>query len=112
MYHESGRVSVNEGLAGGEHRKASELLNLVGLGAEESPTDKRHRKRRQAWNQAVKARCRVRNAKSRDWAVQSRDWAIDLALSTGFFSIWMAVFHDDEDMCQRLTAAFPGTRLE
>ncbi|MCY4173030.1 MAG: HNH endonuclease [Cyanobacteria bacterium MAG CAR3_bin_5] len=106
VYNESGRVSVNEGLAEDEHRsKALALFNLVERGAQGSPTDKRHRKRREAWNQAVCARCRIRDAESRDLAVL-------VALGTGFFSVWMTVFHDDGDMRQRLTAAFPGTWLE
>ena len=105
VYQLSGRVSVSERLARGEYRKASALLVLVGLGAEESPTDKRHRERRQAWNTAVDAQGLIGDDHSRDLVVK-------LALATGFFSIWMAVFHDDEDMRQRLTAAFRGTRLE
>ena len=32
------------------------------------------------------------------------------AISEGFFSIWMTVFQDDADMCNRLIDAFPGTR--
>lgn len=38
-----------------------------------------------------------------------RQMAIELALATGFFSIWMAAFAHDTDMRQRLIAAFPGT---
>ena len=107
VYQLSGHVSVNGTLARGEYCKASALFNLVGLGAEESLTDKRHRKRREAWNTALKARCHICDDKSRKVV----DLVIALALGTGFFSIWMAVFHDDEDMRCRLTEAFPGTRL-
>ena len=96
---------MNESLGEAEHRKAAALLDLVGLGAEESPTDKRHKKRRQAWKTAVHAQGCIGDDHSRNLVVK-------LALATGFFSIWMAVFHGDGDMCQRLTAAFPGTRLE
>jgi len=32
------------------------------------------------------------------------------AESEGFFSIWMTVFRDDTDMCNRLIDTFPGVR--
>ena len=105
VYQSSGLVSVNQELAADEHRKASALFDLVGLGKRES-TDKRRRQRRQAWGKAIRARDRGYKNNSRDW----RDWAVDVALDTGFFSIWMAIFHDDEDMRRRLIEAFPGTR--
>ncbi len=106
VYQSSGDIFVNETLVEEERSKASALFDLVRLGRRETRTDKRHRKRRQAWNKAIQARDRGRRNNSSDW----RDWAVDVALGTGFFSVWMAVFHDDEDMRQRLTEAFPGTR--
>lgn len=105
VYQSGGRVSVNERLAEAEHRKALALFDLVGLGAQGSPTDSRHRQRREAWNTAVDAQGCIGDDNSRELVVK-------LALATGFFSVWMAVFHDDEDMRQRLTEAFPGTWLE
>ena len=106
VYQSSGDVFVNETLVEEERSKASALFDLVGLGKRETRRDTRHRQRRQAWNKAIQARDRGHRNKSSDW----RDWAVDVALGTGFFSVWMAVFHDDEDMRQRLTEAFPGTR--
>ena len=41
----------------------------------------------------------------------TRQLAIKVALGAGFFSVWMTVFRDDEDMCRRLEQAFPGTRI-
>jgi len=38
-----------------------------------------------------------------------RDLIVALAQETGFFSVWMEVFRNDEDMRRRLIAAFPGT---
>lgn len=35
---------------------------------------------------------------------------VQIALSSGFFSIWMTVFADDPDMLSRFVDAFPGTR--
>ncbi|SAY39098.1 HNH endonuclease [Candidatus Synechococcus spongiarum] len=112
VYHESGRVSVNEGLAGDEHHKASALFDLVGLGAEGTSMDKRQRKRREAWNTAAKYRDSIHDDNSADKSreIEIRELAIKNALGIGFFSVWMTVFHDDEDMRQRLTEAFAGTR--
>ena len=50
VYQSSGYVVVNETLDEEEHSKASALFDLVRLGRRETHTDKRHRKRRQAWN--------------------------------------------------------------
>lgn len=103
VYRSSGDVFVEDTLVEEERSKASALFKLVRLDKRETHTDKRHRKRRQAWRNAALARDLARDDNSRQVVVQ-------LALATGFFSVWMAVFHDDEDMRQRLTEAFPGTR--
>lgn len=102
-YRSGGRVSVNDTLAQGEYRKASALFGLVGLGEKGTRTDRRRRKRHQAWEQAVIVRDLINGENSQVLAVK-------LALGTGFFSVWMEVFHDDENMRQRLIEAFPGTR--
>ena len=103
VYRSGGRVSVNERLAPDENRKASALFELVGLGGMGTRTDRRRAKRRQAWNQAVEVRSLITDDESRNLAVR-------IALGTGYFSVWMAVFHDDIDMRKRLKKAFPGTR--
>ena len=105
VYRSGGRVSVNNELAQDRVRKAGALFDLVGLGGMGRRTDRRRHKRRQAWDQAVK----VRNLINDD---NSRVLAVEVALGTGFFSVWMEVFHDDKDMRERLIAAFPGTRIE
>ncbi|MYI07495.1 MAG: HNH endonuclease, partial [Gemmatimonadetes bacterium] len=104
-YASGGRVCVSKGLPQDEHRRASALFGLVGLGEKGTRTDRRRHKRRQAWDQAVKVRQLIVGEESRVLAVET-------ALGTGFFSVWMAVFNDDNDMRQRLTEAFPGTRVE
>ena len=91
-----------EGLEPDERSRASEPFDLVGLGAEVTDTDRRRHKRRQAWDKAKEIWDR---ADVGDWR-----WVIDVAVATGFFSVWMTVFRDDEDMCRRLKQAFPGTR--
>ena len=103
VYQSSGDVFVNETLVEEERSKASALFDLVGLGRQNTSTNERNHLRREAWGTAVWARDRARDDNSRQFVVR-------LALETGFFSVWMAVFHDDEDMRQRLTEAFPGTR--
>lgn len=102
-YRFGGRVSVKEGLGSDEHRKASALFDLVGLGEMGTCKDRRRHKRRQAWDQAVVVKGRIGDENSRILGVQ-------VALGTGFFSVWMSVFYDDEDMRRRLVDAFRGTR--
>ena len=103
-YGSDGRESVIAGMEQDLRRKASALFNLAGLGAEETNSDGRRRKRRKAWRHAVLARSRVRDNNTRNLAVQ-------VAEGTGFFSVWMTVFRDDELMRQKLIEAFPGTRM-
>ena len=103
VYRSGGRLSVNDRLLQNEHLKASTLFDLVGLGGMGTRTDRRRHKRHQAWDQAVKVRDLINND-------NSRVLAVNVALGTGFFSVWMAVFQDDDNMRQRLMAAFPGTR--
>lgn len=104
VYRTGGRVSVAGHLVHADGRKARALFELVGLGAGGTATDRRRRKRRQAWDKAVEVRRLIGND-------DSRILAVEVALGTGFFSVWMAVFRDDEDMRQRLIDAFPGTRM-
>lgn len=104
-YQSGGRVTVSANLSEDQHLKAFALFDLVGLGETGTRTDRRRHKRRQAWDQAVNMRGLISND-------DSRILAVNVALGTGFFSVWMAVFHDDEEMRRRLTAAFPGTRTE
>lgn len=103
VYRSGGRVSVNCKLSAEGHDKASALFDLLKLGATKPPTDRRRHKRRQAWDQAVEVRRLVNGDRS-------RRLAIEVAKGTGYYSVWMAVFHDDDDMRRRLAQAFPGTR--
>lgn len=104
-YRSDGRVNVDGNLSQDESCKAKALFDLVGLGEMGTSTDRRPLKRRQAWDQAVITRNLIDSENSRMLAVK-------LAVKTGFFSVWMAVFQDDNDMRQRLIEAFPGTRME
>ena len=104
IYRSGGRVEVNGKLDDAERSKACALFGLLGLGGAGSRTDRRRHKRRMAWDQAVMVRNLVGNE-------NTRRLAVEIALGTGFFSVWMTVFHDDEDMCRRFVGAFPGTRV-
>ena len=97
------RVLVNEEMVLAERRKAPALFDLVGLGETGTPTARHRHKGRWAWDQAVE----VRNLNNGN---ESRILAVKVALGTGSCSVWMAVFHDDDDMGKRLAAAFPWTR--
>ena len=104
-YRSGGRVSVAEELEPDERTKANELFGLVGLGAPVTDSDRRRHKKRQAWDKAKE----IRDSANVDdkWR-----WVNDVAVATGFFSVWMTVFRDDVDMCRKLKQAFPGTRLK
>lgn len=104
VYCVGGRICVSDSLGSEEHEKASALFDLVGLGRNITDTDRRRHKSHEAWNLAVK----VREIISDD---ASQTIAIELAKATGFFSVWMAVFSDDDSMRQKLIKAFPGTHL-
>ena len=96
-------MSVKEELEPSERSKAKALFDLVGLGVQETNTDRRRHKRRQVWDKAIGIRMLVK-------CEDTRKLAVEVALGSGFFSVWMAVFRDDEEMCRRLKEAFPGTR--
>lgn len=101
VYRSDGRMSVDDGLPQRDHGKTSAPFELVGLGAGGTRTDRRRHRRHQAWDQAVEVRKPIRGENSGVLAV---------ALGTGLFSVWMAMFYDDDDMRRRLAEAFPGTR--
>ena len=106
-YLPEGIVRVRDDLPDPIRTKAQKLFDLVGLGRR--PTndprarDLRWRDRSEAWRSAEFARQRVKEGANVDWVIQ-------LAKAVGFFSVWMAVFADDPQMCDRLRRSFPGTR--
>ncbi len=63
--------------------------------------------RMEAWATAETARDDVA---SNPAVLAVRRIAVDLALATGYFSVWMTVFAGDTDMGIRLVDAFAGTR--
>ena len=93
--------------------KASALIDLVGLDrhpgqpAAKQPTDrdKRYLEREEKWQLAQLMRDKLIRNNTNDF----RDVLVALAKESGFFSIWIAAFHDDPDMRRRLVDAYVGT---
>ena len=106
-YLPDGIVRVRDDLPDPDLTNAKRLFDLVGLGRRPAhdprARDLRWRDRSEAWRSAEFARQRVKEGADVDWVIQ-------LAKAVGFFSVWMTVFADDLQMCDRLRRSFPGTR--
>lgn len=99
-------------------RRAKATMDLVqlqrrpgGLTREQElrDSDRRWRKRQEAWNEADKARQQLHECDT----PQVRALIIKSAKAIGFWSIWMTVFEDEPDMRRRFcTEAFVGTATE
>lgn len=93
--------------------KAAALINLVGLDRHpgqpvtKQPTDRdrRYLEREEKWKLAQVMRDKLTRNNTNDF----RDLLVILAKESGFFSIWIAAFHDDPDMRRRLVEAYVGT---
>lgn len=93
--------------------KVVALIELLGLDRHpgqppaKQPThrDKRYKEREEKWKLAQLKR----EALARNNNIDFREALVDLAKESGFFSIWMAAFHDDPDMRRRLVEAYVGT---
>lgn len=91
---------------------AEKTLHLTGLdrapGSPNPPTnrDRRWRKRLQAWGKALRAQQLL----TENDHTNVRESIVDTATSTGFWSVWMTVFHNDTDMHNRFIDTFPGSR--
>jgi hypothetical protein len=93
--------------------KVAALIGLVGLDrhpgqhAAKQPTDrdKRYLEREEKWQLAQRMRAML----ARNNNIDFRDALVSLAKESGFFSIWIAAFHDDPDMRRRLVDAHVGT---
>lgn len=90
---------------------AQNTLSLTGLDREPNhanfniKSDERWHERLIAWGKAERAK--------QNWLRHSNDamleQIIDTATSTGFWSVWMTVFHDTLNIRQRLIDSFSGT---
>ena len=105
-----GIVRVRDELPEPFRADAARLFDLVGLGRRPNndprASDLRWRKRREAWGQAEHARQAIRNGAGPN----AVDLVIELAAAVGFWSVWMTVFADNQQVRDRLRQRFPGTR--
>lgn len=112
-YREGGLVQPASGLDPMIVPKAAALIDLVGLDrhpgqpAEKQPTDrdKRYLDREENWKLAQDMRVRLKRNDNEDY----REALVNLAKTSGFFSIWIAAFDDDPDMRRRLVETHVGT---
>lgn len=94
-------------------RKAEKLYNLVNLGNKPhaKEKDRRFMKRIEAYNiafQSLKEWNEIPDQETpaaKAFLMQT----VNLALQTGFFSVWATVFEDDSVFLNALIDAFPGT---
>ncbi len=107
-YGMSGVVSISRDIPDSVSPRAATLRDIVGLDRrpghpEHRLADRRWQRRLDAYDQAVLARDEIQADPTND-AV--RRLSVQLAVQTGFFSVWMSVFDADRDMRLRLISAF------
>lgn len=114
-YREDGTVSVNSELTPDQKKRASKTLQMVGINKDvETIRDEngnavaldRKSQRMQAFLLAQRYLAKWETNKLSALA----DAIVDLAKSTGFFSVWMKVFSREPEIRRRLIIGFPGTQ--
>ncbi len=109
IHTEGGLIKVNSDLTDDQKDLAQRTIDLTGLDRtpanDPSAKDRRWENRRKAWTIAIDAR---QDLVAED-TESVRKWIVESAVGRGFWSVWMTVFADDQDMRQRLLEAFPGT---
>ena len=110
-YLESGLITINPTIDDALKPKAQELMDLVGLDrlpghANYSHKDKRWEERKKAWELANRYLAKLTNGSCDIEIIK------DLAIATGFWSIWMAVFDNHTNVKVQLVSTFNGTRSE
>jgi hypothetical protein len=108
-------VKVNMQLSQNEQEVAQRTIKLTGIDRTPSTdplinsemSDLRWRERLTAWGKAERTRGRLMTCNTEEM----REQIVETATSTGFFSIWMTVFSQDQDMLKRFVEAFPGTSV-
>ncbi|MEA5534054.1 HNH endonuclease [Crocosphaera sp. XPORK-15E] len=106
----NGLIKINDNLTETQKEISQKTIELTGLDRvpghpNYSRKDQRWKERQDKWGKAQRA---YNNLQKNDIEEQ-RQTIIDLALESGFWSIWMTVFRDDKDMLERFIKAFPGT---
>ncbi|WP_374439246.1 HNH endonuclease [Pseudomonas panipatensis] len=115
-YLQNGQINPSPRLSQRKKAIANRTLKLVGLDKPiVSTLDEngvlialdRKSQRMEAWLSADLAKQQIDNDPGNN---SLKAMAIMLAQASGFFSIWLTVFDNDQDMKNRLVSAFPGTR--
>ncbi|MDH6374931.1 uncharacterized protein (TIGR02646 family) [Paenibacillus sp. PastF-3] len=94
-------------------KKAQAMIDLIGLDRitindpliDGTQTDERQLYRFETWELAK----RYYNQLLENDTEEKRGNIIDLAIARGYWSVWMTIFKDDDDMLDRLINAFSGT---
>ena len=115
-YSIGGFVQISAGLTVKQERRAEKLRDLVGLNRYDlpghpapAPRDKRWQQRKDAWDAAVLAKEKLRVLGN---SVAARDLVLIAAEAAGFFSVWMTVFSDNQDIRQGLISKMKGTAID
>ena len=107
-YLDSGLVVLNYNLTNPLKAKAENLLKLVGLDRipghkKYSDKDKRWQERKKVWTLSQRYLIKY---KKNSCDIET---ITDLALASGFWSIWMTIFQDYKDVQKALIESFVGT---
>lgn len=95
--------------------RAEALFHLVKLDhipCSPKEKDRRYMERSEARNSAIHSRKDWDYIKNTEYAEAYLEQMMILAKNTGFFSVWMSVFQEDNRVKNRLVQAFKGTRQE
>jgi len=112
-YSTGGIVRINAQLSPIQRVRAQKMIDLVGLDRQPSydiaknptETDTRWKFRLEAWNKAESLK---KDLMEKDTSFV-RSLIVDIAIKTGYYSVWMSVFQSDLVMQKDLIAAFNGT---
>jgi len=112
-YSKGGFVRIDKGLNTNLQSRASELIKLVGLNRHKarnwpkpSKRDNRWKQRDEVWEIAEEAKKDFIDAGQTDIGAKC---VIRAALGYGFFSVWMTIFEQYEEIRKRLISSFKGT---
>lgn len=109
QYLESGKVVVNPNLTKAQKTKAKRTIQLVGL--DKTPnkpdaSDRRWQNRKEVWEIAKMNLKRLESISDKTIYAQA---IVDMAKGYGFWSIWITVFKNHNEVLQGLITEFVGT---
>lgn len=109
--YDGGIPKVNPSLEGDVKIKAMRMFTDLKLDniPRGKDRDRRFSKRNNAFSKANKALITWQNAKENGNCEDVKNIILELATSSGFFSVWMNVFRDDSDMKIGFISVFTGT---